>query len=72
MGIADLRSVKEFILQKSLQDHQLTRDEEKFLDSLNKQVSYLLAFYLIKKAITFRKLWTKSLKALPSNATTSR
>lgn len=46
MGIADLRSVKEFILQKSLQDHQLTRDEEKFLDSLNKQVSYLLALFI--------------------------
>ncbi|CAG2172291.1 unnamed protein product, partial [Oppiella nova] len=36
MGNIDLRSVKEFILQKRLSDDSLTPDEEKLIDSLNR------------------------------------
>lgn len=38
MGYRDLKTVKEFILRKSYQDDDLTGDEERFLDSLNRQV----------------------------------
>jgi hypothetical protein len=38
MGVIDLNSVKEFIDQKMLSEDLLSRDEEKLLDSLNRQV----------------------------------
>jgi hypothetical protein len=38
MGVIDLNSVKEFIDQKMLSEDILSRDEEKLLDSLNRQV----------------------------------
>lgn len=38
MGYRDLRTVKEFILRKSYQDDELTQDEERFMDVLNRQV----------------------------------
>ena len=38
MGYRDLRTVKEFILRKSYQDDELSQDEERFMDALNRQV----------------------------------
>lgn len=35
----DSKSVREFILRKSYNQHDLTADEENFLDALNRQVS---------------------------------
>lgn len=40
MGFRDLRTTKEFITRKSYADDQLTQDEEKVLDALNRQVCF--------------------------------
>lgn len=42
MGYRDLKTVKEFIIRKSYQDDELSVDEEKFLDALNRQVIHSL------------------------------
>ena len=44
MGIVDLHSVQQFVLQKALSNDLLSADEEKLIDSLNRLVCHFELF----------------------------